>query len=81
VTVRCVQNSHAKSTDACTAGPFFLVEATTGRLQSTIELASRRELAPWAGVVLPLSSAEIAHEMLGGTRPHPRGRIVLHVAE
>jgi hypothetical protein len=29
--------------------------------------------------VLPLAQARVAHEMLEGTRPDPRGKIVLEV--
>ena len=28
-----------------------------------------------------LAAARVAHEMLEGTRPHPRGKIVLRVAD
>jgi NADPH:quinone reductase-like Zn-dependent oxidoreductase len=36
-------------------------------------------LTPSVGTVLPLADARAAHEMLEGTRPHPRGKIVLRV--
>jgi hypothetical protein len=31
-------------------------------------------------ILLPLSEARAAHEMLDGIRPKPRGKVVLHVA-
>ena len=34
-----------------------------------------------ATVVLPLASVRVAHAMLAGERPRPRGKIVLRVAQ
>jgi NADPH:quinone reductase-like Zn-dependent oxidoreductase len=38
-------------------------------------------LAPAVGMVLPLADARIAHEFLEGTRPRPRGKIVLRMSD
>jgi NADPH:quinone reductase-like Zn-dependent oxidoreductase len=58
---------------------FFLVEVTTERLEHIAAAIDANELAPSVGTVLPLATARTAHEMLEGTRPHPRGKIVLRV--
>ncbi len=71
----------ARAAAAGIAALFFLVEVTTARLD---EIAGRLEagsLRTQLGAVLPLASARVAHEMLEGTRPRPRGKIVLQVAE
>jgi NADPH:quinone reductase-like Zn-dependent oxidoreductase len=59
---------------------FFYAEVTTARLNILTELFESEKLSPKVGSVLPLEEARIAHEMLGGTRPHKRGKIVLSVA-
>jgi NADPH:quinone reductase-like Zn-dependent oxidoreductase len=58
---------------------FFLVQVTTERLTALGRLIEAGALATNVGAVLPLASARVAHEMLDGTRPHPRGKIVLRV--
>jgi NADPH:quinone reductase-like Zn-dependent oxidoreductase len=58
---------------------FFLVEVTTERLTALARLIDAGTLITDVGAVLPLASARIAHEMLDGTRPRPRGKIVLRV--
>jgi NADPH:quinone reductase-like Zn-dependent oxidoreductase len=60
-------------------GAFFLVEVTTERLAVLGKLIEAGTLTANVGAVLPLASARIAHEMLDGTRPRPRGKIVLRV--
>lgn len=60
---------------------FFLVEVTTARLMTIAGLVGKGALGPQIGAVLPLAAARVAHEMLEGTRPHPRGKIVLRVAD
>jgi hypothetical protein len=40
---------------------------------------SREKLTIPVGSVLPLADASRAHEMLAGTRPHERGKIVLEI--
>ena len=59
---------------------FFLVGVTTGRLDTIAAMVGEGQLRTNVGTVLPLSSARMAHEMLEGLRPTPRGKIVLEVA-
>ena len=59
---------------------FFLVEVTTERLEFIGQMLEAGTLKTSVGAVLPLASARVAHEMLEGTRPRPRGKIVLQVA-
>ena len=58
---------------------FFYVEVTTARLKKLTELFETGKLSTKVGSVLPLEEARTAHEMLEGTRPHKRGKIVLSV--
>lgn len=58
---------------------FFLVNVTTERLERLAAMLEAKQLATCVGAVLPLASARVAHEMLEGQRPHPRGKIVLQV--
>jgi NADPH:quinone reductase-like Zn-dependent oxidoreductase len=58
---------------------FFLVAVTTERLTAIARMIEAGTLAAQVGAVLPLASARVAHEMLDGTRPRPRGKIVLRV--
>jgi NADPH:quinone reductase-like Zn-dependent oxidoreductase len=59
---------------------FFLVDVTTERLQQIAGWIELGELASAVGAVLPLAAARVAHEMLEGRRPRPRGKIVLQTA-
>jgi NADPH:quinone reductase-like Zn-dependent oxidoreductase len=59
---------------------FFLVNVTTGRLETIARMLAAGALVTSVGAVLPLASAGIAHEMLEGMRLRPRGKIVLQVA-
>jgi NADPH:quinone reductase-like Zn-dependent oxidoreductase len=59
---------------------FFLVEVATMHLTRLAEMIDAGELTVNVGTVLPFGDARIAHEMLEGARPHPRGKIVLAVA-
>jgi NADPH:quinone reductase-like Zn-dependent oxidoreductase len=59
---------------------FFLVEVTTMHLTRLAEAIDAGEFRTNLGCVLPLSEARVAHEMLAGMRPRPRGKIVLSVA-
>jgi NADPH:quinone reductase-like Zn-dependent oxidoreductase len=56
---------------------FILVNVTTPYLVRIAELFEAGVLSPRIGVVLPLSAAREAHEMLEGQRPRPAGKIVL----
>lgn len=58
---------------------FFLVEVTTMHLTRIAEMIDAGELTVNVGAVMPLNEARVAHEMLEGMRPHPRGKIVLEV--
>jgi NADPH:quinone reductase-like Zn-dependent oxidoreductase len=58
---------------------FFLVQVTTERLTDLAKMIEAGTLTTNVGAVLPLASARFAHEMLDGTRPRPRGKIVLRV--
>jgi NADPH:quinone reductase-like Zn-dependent oxidoreductase len=58
-------------------GEFFLVRTTADYLQKIGNLIDGGELSIRVGVVLPLSQAREAHEMLDGLRSYPRGKIVL----
>jgi len=58
---------------------FFLVHVATEPLRRIAAMAVRGALRTNIGAVLPLAAARTAHEMLEGTRPHPRGKIVLRV--
>lgn len=59
---------------------FFLVGVTTERLRQIADLLAAGKIVTQVGSVLDLPDARIAHEMLEGMRPRPRGKIVLKVA-
>lgn len=59
---------------------FFLVNVTTERLATIAQMLEAGTLETSVGAVLPLACARLAHEMLEGLRPRPRGKIVLQVA-
>ena len=69
----------ALSTKAGVRSLFFYVEVTTESLDNIARLVDAKTITPRVGIVLPLSDARIAHEMLEGTRKAPRGKIVLSV--
>ena len=79
--------SAVSSLDAVAAGRpdvrsvFFLVDVTTECLNSLADLFDEGVLKTNVGVVLPLSDAHVAHEMLDGSRPRPAGEIVLRSDE
>jgi NADPH:quinone reductase-like Zn-dependent oxidoreductase len=58
---------------------FFLVRVSTDRLNRIAALIESGALRTRVGVVLPLTDVRQAHEMLDGRRPHPGGKIVLHI--
>ena len=60
---------------------FFLVNVTTAHLTQIAAMIDTGELAVNVGTILPLAQARRAHEMLEGSRPRPRGKIVLSVGE
>jgi NADPH:quinone reductase-like Zn-dependent oxidoreductase len=60
-------------------GTFFVVKATTHGLRQIADLVDRGALLARVGTVLPLSDAQLAHQMLDGIKPYVRGKIVLTV--
>ena len=58
---------------------FFLVAVNTADLIRIAALVDENRLIPNVGSILPLAEARAAHEMLEGTRPRPRGKIVLRI--
>ncbi|PPQ35976.1 quinone oxidoreductase [Rhodopila globiformis] len=58
---------------------FFLVDVTDERLTRIAVMLEQGRLKTMVGAVLPLAAARIAHEMLDGLHPHPRGKIVLRM--
>ena len=56
---------------------FFLVNVTTKDLEKIAALIDGGELKTRVGAVLPLADAREAHLMLEGSRPRPKGKIVL----
>jgi NADPH:quinone reductase-like Zn-dependent oxidoreductase len=56
---------------------FFLVDVKSAILARLADMIVQGVLATSVGAILPLASAREAHEMLEGTQPRPRGRIVL----
>jgi NADPH:quinone reductase-like Zn-dependent oxidoreductase len=60
---------------------FFLVDVTTTCLAQIAASIETGALVTTIGAVLPLAAARVAHEILEGQRPRPRGKIVLSVAE
>ncbi|TXM98850.1 NADP-dependent oxidoreductase [Methylobacterium sp. WL64] len=58
---------------------FFLVDVTSADLAQLATMLDDGSLTTTVGTVLSFGDARIAHEMLEGTRPRPRGKIVLKV--
>lgn len=56
---------------------FFIVVVTKPQLERIAQLIDDGVLKTDVGIVLGLADARKAHEMLAGTIPHPRGKIVL----
>jgi NADPH:quinone reductase-like Zn-dependent oxidoreductase len=59
---------------------YFIVDVNTAQLARLAEMHDNNELVVPVGSVLPLGEVRAAHEMLGGSRAHRRGKIVLNVA-
>lgn len=60
---------------------FFIVKVSRQELERIAQLIDDGVLKTDVGTVLSLADARKAHEMLAGTVPHPRGKIVLDVEE
>jgi NADPH:quinone reductase-like Zn-dependent oxidoreductase len=58
---------------------FFFVDVNAPELAELARMHEKEKLIIPVGSVLPLKDAIAAHEMLAGTRPHKRGKIVLEV--
>ena len=58
---------------------YFIVHVPTVQLEAIARLFDAGKLKTNVGIVLELSEARKAHEMLAGTVPHPSGKIVLEV--
>ncbi|MGB6412377.1 MAG: NADP-dependent oxidoreductase, partial [Candidatus Cybelea sp.] len=61
-------------------GEYFIVAVKRPQLERIAQLFEEGVLKADIGVVLPLSDARRAHEMLAGKVTHPRGKIVLDVS-
>jgi NADPH:quinone reductase-like Zn-dependent oxidoreductase len=56
---------------------FILVDVATPALAKIASLVDEGKLSVAVGQVLPLDQLRVAHEMMEGMRPKPRGKIVL----
>jgi NADPH:quinone reductase-like Zn-dependent oxidoreductase len=71
------QPDHKKANSYGVRTVYFIVSVTTEDLQPIAALFDGNALRTNIGVVLALTDARKAHEMLAGTVRHPRGKIVL----
>jgi NADPH:quinone reductase-like Zn-dependent oxidoreductase len=58
---------------------YFITRVTTAALSEIMKLLQAGSLRTRIGLAMPLSDVRVAHEMLDGARPRPRGKIVLNV--
>ena len=58
---------------------YFIVDVNNAQLTEIAGMFERKQLTIPVGNVLPLSEARAAHEMMAGSRPHLRGKIVLAI--
>lgn len=58
---------------------YFIVDVNAAQLGELARMHDKEKLRIPVGSVLPLAEASGAHEMLAGTRPHKRGKIVLEI--
>jgi hypothetical protein len=56
---------------------FFIVDVNGAELKTIADRVEKKQVAASVGAALPLADARVAHEMLAGDRPRPRGKIVL----
>ena len=73
------QPDQERATRQGVTAKFILVDVRTEPLTRIAALLDAQQLTTNVGTVLPLADVRIAHEMLEGRRPHPRGKIVLAV--
>ena len=60
---------------------YFIVHVPTAQLERIAQLFDAGKLKAHVGVVLDLSEARKAHEMLAGAVPHPPGKVVFAVTD
>ena len=58
---------------------YFIVDVNNAQLAEIAGMFEKKQLTIPVGSVLPLSEARAAHEMMAGSRPHVRGKIILAV--
>jgi NADPH:quinone reductase-like Zn-dependent oxidoreductase len=58
---------------------YLIVDVSTDQLTQLAQLHQSHELTIPVGSIVPLADPVAAHEMLAGTRPHKRGKIVIEV--
>jgi NADPH:quinone reductase-like Zn-dependent oxidoreductase len=58
---------------------YLIVDVNTDQLTQLAQLHERRELTIPVGSIVLLADAIAAHEMLAGTRPYKRGKIVIEL--
>jgi NADPH:quinone reductase-like Zn-dependent oxidoreductase len=58
---------------------YLIVDVNNPQLAEIAGMFEKKQLTIPVGSVLPLSEARAAHEMMAGSRPHLRGKIVLAV--
>jgi NADPH:quinone reductase-like Zn-dependent oxidoreductase len=73
------QPSEALAAKHAVRTAYFIVDVPAAQLERIARLIDDGTLKVDLGVVLSLADARKAHEMLAGTLPHPRGKIVLDV--
>ena len=56
---------------------FFIVDVNSAQLGTIADMIEKKVIEAPIGAVLPLGEARAAHEMMGGDRPRPRGKLVL----
>jgi NADPH:quinone reductase-like Zn-dependent oxidoreductase len=74
------QPSEALATQYGVRTAYFIVDVPTAQLERIAQLIDDGTLKVDLGIVLSLADVRKTHEMLAGTLPHPRGKIVLDVA-
>jgi NADPH:quinone reductase-like Zn-dependent oxidoreductase len=62
-----------------TRGEYLIVQVTSAHLDRITRLLDAGDVAAHVGTVLALEDARIAHEMMAGEQPYPRGKIVLDI--
>jgi NADPH:quinone reductase-like Zn-dependent oxidoreductase len=80
IIVSCVAQPDAQQAEQHRVrADYFIVDVNAAQLVQIAEMIKRKDVRTAVGNILPLTDARAAHEMLAGTRPHQRGKIVLQV--